>query len=88
MHMGKGPGVAVDGNSEIACRVYHGPAYRLVVDLGDTTRARFVIAGGNGGRAGSPLATNHYPAWLTGDYYTVKLQRDEVDVIENWTFSN
>ena len=88
MHMGKGPGVAVDGNSEIACRVYHGPAYRLVVDLGDTTRARFVIAGGNGARAGSPLATNHYPAWLTGDYYTVKLQRGEVDVIENWTFSN
>ena len=88
MHMGKGPGDAANGSGEIACRVYHGPAYRLVVDLGDTSRARFVIAGGNGGRAGSPLATNHYPIWLTGEYFTLQLQRDEIDEIETWTFTD
>ena len=41
MHMGKGPG-KVEKN-EIPCRVYHGPAYRLVVDLNDPEHAKFVI---------------------------------------------
>ena len=84
MHMGKGPGFASNGSDDIPCRVYHGPAYRLVVDLADTSQARFVIAGGNGGRADSPMASNHYSAWLAGDYFTLKLKRDEVDVRENW----
>ena len=84
MHMGKGPGVASNGSDDIACRVYHGPAYRLVVDLADTSQAQFVIAGGNGGRADSPMASNHYAAWLVGDYFTLKLKREEVDAIETW----
>ncbi len=87
MHMGAGPGVADIDDGEIACRVFHGPAYRLVVDLGDTSQARFVIAGGNGGRAGSEFATNHYPAWLAGDYFTLKLQQHEIDVKQTWRFA-
>ena len=31
--------------------VYHGPAFRWVVDLADPLHFKFVIAGGNGGRA-------------------------------------
>jgi penicillin amidase len=85
MHMGKGPGQTAAG--EVPCRVYHGPAYRLVVDLGDTSQARFVIAGGNGGRAGSPMATNHYTAWLAGEYFTLKLARDEIATVETWHFN-
>ena len=69
--------VASNGSDDIACRVYHGPAYRLVVDLADTSQAQFVIAGGNGGRADSPMASNHYAAWLAG-YFTLKLKREEV----------
>ena len=82
MHMGKGPGRAVE--DEIPCRVFHGPAYRLVVDLGDHQHARFVIAGGNGGRPDSKFATNQYGAWLQGDYFTLNLKRDEIDVHEIW----
>ena len=85
MHMGKGPGQKDAG--EVPCRVYHGPAYRLVVDLGDTSQARFVIAGGNGGRAGSPIAINHYPTWLAGDYFTLELARERIDTVETWSFS-
>jgi penicillin amidase len=84
MHMGKGPGAASIGSDDIACRVYHGPAYRLVVDLADTRQAQFVIAGGNGGRADSSHAADHYAAWLAGDYFTLKLKRDEVDARETW----
>ena len=58
VHMGKGPGRGAE--HEIPCRVFHGPAYRLVVDLGDYHHARFVIAGGNGGRRDSEFATNQY----------------------------
>ena len=68
MHMGKGPGKTE--KDEIPCRVYHGPAYRLVVDLNDPEHAKFVIAGGNGGRVESKFCLNHYTAWLKGDYYT------------------
>ena len=62
MHMGKGPGKTE--KDEIPCRVYHGPAYRLVVDLNDPEHAKFVIAGGNGGRMESKFCLNHYTAWL------------------------
>ena len=85
MHMGRGPGQTDAG--EVPCRVYHGPAYRLVVDLGDTSQARFVIAGGNGGRAGSPIAINHYPTWLAGNYFTLELARERIDTVETWSFS-
>jgi penicillin amidase len=84
MHMGKGPGQSRIG--EVPYQVYHGPAYRLVVNLGDTSQARFVIAGGNGGRAGSPMATNHYSAWLTGKYFVLKLAREDIDTAEAWSF--
>ena len=56
MHMGKGPGKAK--KNEVPCRVFHGPAYRLVVDLADPFKAKFVIAGGNGGRVESDFSMN------------------------------
>ena len=80
MHMGKGPGMAAE--DEIPCRVFHGPAYRLVVDLGDHQHARFVIAGGNGGRPDSQFGTNQYSTWLQGKYFILNLKRDEIDVHE------
>jgi len=66
-------------------RVYHGPAFRLVVDLADPDHAQFVIAGGNGGLPQSPFATNQYPAWQLGNYYTLNLRRDELDVVSHWS---
>ncbi len=67
------------------CRVYHGPAYRLVVDLGDPDHAQFVIAGGNGGQADSPFVANQYPAWLAGNYFTLCLKREELIVASEWS---
>ena len=76
MRMGPGPGRAEAG--QIPYRVYHGPAYRLVVDLGDPDHAKFVICGGNGGRPDSRYALNHYATWLNGEHLDLKLRRDEI----------
>ena len=80
VHMGPGPGNP--DSEEIPCRVYHGPAYRLVVDLADPDHAQFVIAGGNGGRPDSPFATNQYSKWLRGEYYRLSLVRGELSPVE------
>ena len=82
LHLGPGPGRAQPG--EIANRVYHGPAFRMVVDLAEPDRVHFVVAGGNGGRAGSAFATNQYAAWLAGDYVEVMLDRAKIDVQDEW----
>ena len=85
MHMGPGPGR--EKEDEIPCRVYHGPAFRWIVDFDDPDHIEFVIAGGNGGQAGSPFATNLYSAWLNGEYHTLSYLRDELDVHEEWTMT-
>ena len=82
VHMGPGPGHAK--TDEIPCRVYHGPAFRLVVDLADPDHAQFVIAGGNGGRADSPFTTNQYPHWLAGEFCQLSLLRDELTAVVEW----
>ena len=84
MHMGKGPGKAK--KNEVPCRVFHGPAYRLVVDLADPFKAKFVIAGGNGGRVESDFSMNQYTTWLKGQYFTLNLKREEVDEHTVWQF--
>jgi penicillin amidase len=84
MHTGKGPGKTTEG--EIPCRVFHGPAYRLVVDLADPYHSKFVIAGGNGGRPESKFTMNQYNTWLEGSYYTLNLKRDELDEDLIWNF--
>ena len=83
-HMGKGPGKT--NKNEVPCRVFHGPAYRLVVDLADPQHAKFVIAGGNGGRADSDFSMNQYSTWLKGQYFVLNLNREEVDEYTVWQF--
>lgn len=78
MHMGPGPGREDQAAGEIPCRVYHGPAYRLVVDLADPDHSHFVIAGGNGGRPDSAFINNQYPLWRDGGYTTLSFIRDEL----------
>jgi penicillin amidase len=85
VHMGRGPGNSAAG--DVPCRVFHGPAYRLVVDLADYRHARFVIAGGNSGRSDSAFVTNQYESWLNGDYYTVFLDRKEITEFAVWQIS-
>lgn len=87
MHMGPGRVNSRD-NEELTFRVYHGPAFRLVVDLADPEHARFVICGGNSGRPESEHVLDHYQAWLRGDYYTLTLKKEEIDVTEHWHIEN
>ena len=85
MHIGKGPGRAK--GDEIPYRVFHGPAYRLVVDLADPLHAKFVIAGGNGGRADSDFSTNQYKSWLKGEFFSLTLKREEIEEHSVWQFN-
>jgi len=68
-------------------QVYHGPAFRWVVDLSDPLHFRFVIAGGNGGNNDSQFATNQYQSWLNGEYLDVSLLLEEIDIAYGQTFS-
>ena len=83
MHMGRGPGKE-PGADRVPQRVFHGPAFRLVVDLADPDHCRFVIASGNSGRPGSPHVTDHFNTWLNGEHHTVSLVRDELRIEETW----
>jgi penicillin amidase len=61
--------------------VYHGPAFRWVVDMADPLRFKFVIAGGNGGRPDGENISDHYDAWLKGEYFDMSLVREEIDIV-------
>ena len=83
MHMGAGPG-RDPGADQVPQRVFHGPAFRLVVDLADPDHCRFVIASGNSGRPDSSHVTDHFETWLRGEQHTVSLLRDELAVEQVW----
>ena len=61
--------------------VYHGPAFRWIVDMADPLRFKFVIVGGNGGRPDSEHVSDHYTAWLKGDYFDMSLVREEMNIV-------
>ena len=82
----KPPKASANKRSDVVpWRIYHGPAFRLVVDLADPDHAQFVIAGGNGGTPDSPFISNQYAAWQLGNYYTLSLKRDELEVVSQWS---
>lgn len=83
MHMGRGPGKD-PGADRVPQRVFHGPAFRLVVDLADPDHCRFVIASGNSGRPGSRHVIDHFETWLASGHRTVSLVRDELSIEETW----
>ena len=83
MHVGRGPGKD-PGEDKVPQRVWHGPAFRLVVDLADPDHCRFVIASGNSGRPGSRHVTDHFATWLQRKHHTVSLLRHELTVEETW----
>ena len=68
--------------------VYHGPAFRWVVDMADPLRFKFIIAGGNGGRPDSNYISDHYKSWLHGDYFDMSLVKDEINMIKRDQFDN
>ncbi len=85
MTLYRGPGVGSSRDEDqIPYQVYHGPVFRLVIDLADPDHARFVIAGGNSGRPDSKHLLDHYQTWLSGNFYMLRLKREEIDVEEQW----
>lgn len=76
--------IAVSGAEPAMYRVFHGPVYRLVVDLADPDHCRFVIAGGNASSAESSHVLDHYQTWLAGKYFNVSLVRDEITEEAVW----
>ena len=84
MHLGPGPGKAE--GEQLPYRVFHGPAFRWIVDMADPYHVHFVIAGGNGGSPSSKFATNQFQSWMDGEYLTVSFIREELEVDETWQF--
>jgi acyl-homoserine lactone acylase PvdQ len=68
--------------------VYHGPAFRWVVDLADPLHFKFVIAGGNGGQVTSEFLKNSYRNWLDGGFYDMTLIRSELEVTSEQLVGN
>lgn len=74
-HLAKIPGFAQkvytggDGNAINATKVYHGPSWRMVVEMGDTPRAYVVYPGGQSGNPGSPNYDNFTTRWENGEHY-------------------
>ena len=67
--------------------VEHGPVFRWIVDLADPMHLRFVTSNGNGGRVDSSFIGNHYTHWLEGDYFDLSLDRKEINVVMQKSFS-
>jgi len=75
-HLGQIPSfstknVYMDGhkNTLNAVRSYAGPSWRMVVELGDTTKASVVYPGGQSGNPGSLYYDNFIDTWAEGKYY-------------------
>ena len=81
MHNPSAPG-------KVEQEVYHGPAFRWVIDMADPLRFKFVIAGGNGGRSDSEHISDHYDAWRHGNYFDMSLVRNEITVNDHWQSGN
>jgi len=47
----------------------HGPSWRMIVSLTDTTEAYGVFPGGESGNPGSPYYDTFVDKWAKGEYY-------------------
>lgn len=63
--------VYTDGhkNTLNAVRSYAGPSWRMVVELGEETKASVVYPGGQSGNPGSFFYDNFVDTWAEGEYY-------------------
>lgn len=58
----------------------NGPSWRMVVELGPEVSAFGVYPGGQSGNPGSPYYQNMVESWAKGEYYELKLMKDEKDL--------
>lgn len=75
-----------------ATKQYHGPSWRMVVQLTDKPEAYAVYPGGQSGNPGSRYYDNFVDTWVAGKYYTIlfmnKAEASQSDKIKSQiTFS-
>jgi penicillin G amidase len=58
----------------------HGPSWRMIVELGDTTKALGIFPGGQSGNPGSPFYDNMLKDWADGKYYDMVLYKSAAEV--------
>jgi len=54
-----------------AAKQFHGPSWRMIVQLTDKTEAYGVYPGGQSGNPGSPYYDTFVDKWAAGDYYPI-----------------
>jgi penicillin amidase len=83
--------IPVGGNGDIinATTVTHGPSWRMVVQLTETTEAYGVYPGGQSGNPGSRFYDNFVDAWVKGEYHSLWMMRrgETADKRVKWTMS-
>ena len=83
--------IPVGGSGDIinATTVSHGPSWRMIVQLTQTTEAYGVYPGGQSGNPGSPFYDNFVDAWVNGQYYPLWfMKREETnDKKLKWTMN-
>ncbi len=82
-------GLPVGGNGNIVNAVTHshGPSWRMIVHLSNTTEAYGVYPGGQSGNPGSPYYDNMLGHWVAGEYYPLWVMKDteRTDQRIKWT---
>jgi len=83
--------IAAGGNGDIinATTVTHGPSWRMIVQLTETTEAYGVYPGGQSGNPGSKFYDNFVDTWVKGQYYPLWImKRNETgDKKVKWTMN-
>jgi len=83
--------IAAGGNGDIinATTKTHGPSWRMIVQLSETTEAYGVYPGGQSGNPGSKFYDNFVDTWVKGKYYALWImKRNETgDKRVRWTMN-
>jgi len=83
--------IPVGGNGDVinATTVTHGPSWRMIVQLTETTEAYGVYPGGQSGNPGSKFYDNFVDSWARGQYYLLwMMKRSETsDKKLKWTMN-
>lgn len=66
-----------------AMKKRHGPSWRMIVSLEDSTKAWGIYPGGQSGNPGSPYYSNFVDKWATGEYYRLLFWENAEQVDSN-----
>lgn len=64
-----------------------GPSWRMVVELGDETKAWGTYPGGQSGNPGSPYYLTMLQHWIDGEYYPLQFAQSPSDLTDNLLFT-